>query len=204
MSLELYLAFIAATAILMVIPGPNVALIVANSVAHGARLGLLTVAATSSAVVVHLTLTVLGATAVLSFLATSFDWLRWLGVAYLVWLGIATWRAPAVDLAATRPQARSARLTYAHGLLVGLTNPKTLLFYGAFFPQFITPGPTAADELLLLAVTFLAVAIVLDSLWVILASRLRALMVARASVRNRITGGLLVGAGLGLALARRP
>src|SRR5437879_8267772 len=97
MPLELYLAFIAATAVLMLIPGPNVALIVANSVAHGTRFGLLTVAATSSGVVVQLTLTVLGATALMNFLATSFDWLRWAGVAYLIWLGIATWRAPPVD-----------------------------------------------------------------------------------------------------------
>ena len=148
-----------ACAVLIVIPGPNVALIVANSVAHGTRFGLLTVAGTSSAVVVQLALTVLGATAVLNFLAASFDWLRWVGVAYLVWLGIAAWRAPAVDLARVGPQARSARLIYARGFLVGLTNPKTLLFYGAFLPQFITPGPTAADQLLLLAVTFLVVAV---------------------------------------------
>src|SRR4029078_11529929 len=192
--IELYFAFIAATAILMVIPGPNVALIVANSVAHGTRFGLLTVAATSSAVVVHLTLTVLGATAVLSFLAASFDWLRWLGVAYLVWLGIATWRAPAVDLAAPRPQVRSARLIFARGFLVGLTNPKTLLFYGAFFPQFITPGPAASEQLLLLAVTFLTVATLLDGAWALLASRLRALLVSQARLRNRISGGLLMGA----------
>ena len=204
MALDLYLAFVVASVVLIVIPGPNAALIVANSVAHGGRFGLLTVAGTSSAVVVHLTLTVLGASVVLNVLAASFDWLRWAGVAYLVWLGIATWRAPTVDLTRTKPQARSARLIYARGFLVGLTNPKTLLFYGAFFPQFITPGPAAADQLLLLAVTFLAVAIVLDSLWAILAGRLRALVVAQAKLRNRITGGLLVGAGLGLALARRP
>ena len=102
-SIDLYLAFIAATAVLMLIPGPNVALIVANSVAHGTRFGLLTVAATSSGVVVQLTLTVLGATALMNFLAASFDWLRWAGVAYLVGLGIAAWRAPAVDLAAMSP-----------------------------------------------------------------------------------------------------
>lgn len=204
MPIELYLAFIAATAILMVIPGPNVALIVANSVAHGTRFGLLTVAATSSAVVLHLALTVAGATAVLSFLAASFDWLRWLGVAYLVWLGVSAWRAPVVDLARTKAQARSGRVIFARGFLVGLTNPKTLLFYGAFFPQFITPGADAGEQLLLLAVTFLAVAIVCDSAWAILAGRLRALLVAHARLRNRITGGLLVGAGLGLAMARRP
>jgi threonine/homoserine/homoserine lactone efflux protein len=203
MSIELYLAFIAATVILMAIPGPNVALIVANSVAHGTRFGLLTVAATSSAAVLHLSLTVIGATAVLSLLAASFDWLRWAGVAYLVWLGIAAWRAPADDLTKTRAQARSARLIFARGVLVGLTNPKTLLFYGAFFPQFITPGPEAGRQLLLLAVTFLVVMIVCDSAWAILAGRMRALLVAHARLRNRITGGLLVSAGLGLAMARR-
>ena len=204
MPLDLYLGFVAACAVLILIPGPNVALIVANSAAHGTRFGLLTVAGTSSAVVVQLTLTVLGATAVLSFLAASFDWLRWLGVAYLVWLGIAAWRAPAIDLMRTAPQPRSARVIYVRGFLVRLTNPKTLLFYGAFLPQFITPGPAAADQLLLLAVTFLAVAIVLDGLWAVLAGRLRGLLTTHARLRNRLTGGLLIGAGLGLALARRP
>ena len=202
-ALELYLAFIAATVILMAIPGPNVALFVANSLAHGTRFGLLTVAATSSAVVVHLALTVAGATVALNVLAASFDWLRWVGVAYLVYLGIAAWRAPMTDLAQTQPQAGSARLIFARGFLVGLTNPKTLLFYGAFFPQFITPGPTAGDQLLLLAVTFLVVAIVCDSAWAILAGRLRVLLVAHTRLCNRLTGGLLVGAGLGLAMARR-
>ena len=201
---ELYLAFVAACVILIVIPGPNVALIVANSVAHGARYGLITVAGTSSAVVVHLALTVLGATAVLNLLAASFDWLRWLGVAYLVWLGISAWRAPVVDLAKVGPQARSARLIFGRGFLVGLTNPKTLLFYGAFFPQFIVPGPNAADQFLLLAVTFLVIAVVLDGVWALLAARLRTLLVTHVRLRNRITGGLLMGAGLGLALARRP
>src|SRR6478752_9012489 len=146
MSIELYLAFIAATVILMAIPGPNVALFVANSLAHGTRFGLLTVAATSSAVVVHLALTVAGATVALNVLAASFDWLRWVGVAYLVYLGIAAWLAPLTDLAQTQPQAGSARLIFARGFLVGLTNPKTLLFYGAFFPQFITPGPDAGEQ----------------------------------------------------------
>ena len=74
------------------------------------------------------------------------------------------------------PQARSARLIFARGFLVGLTNPKTLVFYGAFFPQFITPGPDASDQLLVLAATFLVVAVLLDSGWALLAGRLRALL----------------------------
>jgi threonine/homoserine/homoserine lactone efflux protein len=200
---ELYLAFVAASALLIVIPGPNVALIVANSVAHGTRFGLLTVVGTSSAMVVQLTLTVLGATAALDILAASFDWLRWLGAAYLVALGVAAWRAPPVDLARTAPQARSPRSIYLRGFLVGLTNPKTLLFYGAFLPQFVSPGPTMVRQLLLLAVTFLIVAIMLDGVWAMLAGRLRAVLIAQARWRNRLTGGLLVGAGPGLALARR-
>jgi homoserine/homoserine lactone efflux protein len=200
---NLYLGFVTATAILILIPGPNVALIVANSVAHGTRFGLLTVAGTSSAVVIQLALTVLGASAALDFLAAGFDWLRWAGVVYLVWIGIAAWRAPVVDLAPVAAQTRSARLIYLRGFLVGLTNPKTLLFYGAFLPQFVTPGPDVVRQLLLLAATFLTIAVVLDGMWAMLAGRLRVLLVARAWLRNRVTGGMLIGAGLGLALARR-
>ena len=204
MSPDLYLAFVAACVVLIAIPGPNVALIVANSVAHGARFGLLTVAGTSSAMVVHLALTVLGAGAVLAVLAAGFEWLRWLGVAYLVWLGIAAWRSPADDLSRVGPQRRSARLIFGRGLLVGLTNPKTLLFYGAFFPQFVEPGPDVTRQLLVLAATFLVIAVVLDSAWALVAARLRRLLVAHGRLRHRITGGMLVGAGIGLALARRP
>jgi len=201
---DLYVAYMLAVVILMVIPGPNVALIVANSIAHGARYGLLTVGATTTAVIVHLTLTVLGASVVLDYLAASFDWLRWLGVAYLIWLGIGAWRARADDLSKVGAQERSPRLILARGFLVGLTNPKTLLFYGAFLPQFITPGPTASDQLLLLAVSFVVIAIVCDGTWALLAGRLRNLLLAYVRLRNRLTGGLLVGAGVGLALARRP
>jgi threonine/homoserine/homoserine lactone efflux protein len=201
---DLYAAYVLAVVILMVIPGPNVALIVANSIAHGTRFGLLTVAATTSAVIVQLTLTVLGASVALDYLAASFDWLRWLGVIYLVWLGIAAWRARGDDLSQVRAQERSPRLIFARGLLVGLTNPKTLLFYGAFLPQFVTPGPTAGDQLVLLAVSFVVIAVVCDGAWAVLAGRLRRLLLAHVRWRNRLTGGLLVGAGVGLALARRP
>jgi threonine/homoserine/homoserine lactone efflux protein len=202
--IDLYAAYVLAVVILMVIPGPNVALIVANSIAHGARFGLLTVAATTTAMIVHLSLTVLGASVVLDYLAASFDWLRWLGVAYLIWLGISAWRARGEDLSKVRAQERSPRLIFARGLLVGLTNPKTLLFYGAFLPQFVTPGPAAGDQLLLLAMSFVVIAIVCDGTWAMLAARLRSLLRARVRLRNRLTGGLLIGAGVGLALARRP
>jgi threonine/homoserine/homoserine lactone efflux protein len=131
---QLFLAFILAVTILMLIPGPNVALIVANSLAYGARYGLLTVAGTSAAMVVQLGLTALGMTGILHLLAGGFEWIRWAGVAWLVWLGVKQWRAPATDLSATPAGPKSRRAIFMRGLLVSLVNPKTLLFYGAFFP----------------------------------------------------------------------
>ncbi len=165
-------------------------MIVANSVAHGARYGLMTVAGTASAMVLQLALVVLGASALLGVLANLFDWLRWLGVAYLVWLGVRTWRATATDLAGVQAEPRSLASIFARGFAVSLTNPKTLLFYAAFLPQFISAdGDGATHQLLLLAGTFLVVAVLLDGTWALLASRLRSLLQARARLRNRITGG---------------
>jgi homoserine/homoserine lactone efflux protein len=202
MDMHLYLAFFAATVVLALIPGPNVAVITANSVAYGARFGLLTVAGTSTAILIQLTLTGLGLSAALGTLGAWFEWIRWIGAAYLVYLGIAQWRAVSLDLAGTPPQPRSAGALYARGLLVALTNPKTLLFYGAFFPQFVSPGEGQTSQLLLLLSTCLVVAIVIDSVWALLAARLRPFVVARSRLRTRLSGGLLIGAGLGLALAR--
>ena len=204
MSPDLYLGFVAACAVLFAIPGPNVALIVANSMAHGSRYGLMTVAGTASAMVVQLALVVLGASAVLGLLAVLFDWLRWLGVANLIWLGVRTWRASAVDLETTEAEPRSLLTIFLRGFAVSLTNPKTLLFYAAFLPQFIAADRgDVTHQLLVLAVTFLVVAVLLDGTWALLASRLRGLLRARARLRNRLTGGLLIGAGIGLAFARK-
>ena len=103
MSPALFGAFVGATAILMLIPGPNVALIVANSLTYGPRAGLVTVAGTSAAMVVQLAVAALGVTALLGALAQAFEILRWIGVAYLVWLGVRAWRAPADDLVENAP-----------------------------------------------------------------------------------------------------
>lgn len=199
----LYLAFVLAVVVLAVIPGPNMALIVANSVAYGTRFGMLTLLGTTSAMVPQLLLTALGLTAVLGALGGAFEWLRWLGVFYLLWLGVSHWRAEPLDLSGTRPQPRSARRIYARALLVSLTNPKTLLFFSAFFPQFIDPAAPAGRQVALLSVTFVVVVSLIDSVWALLAGRARMLLSRHGRLRNRVTGGLLVGAGLGLALARR-
>ncbi len=202
MGINLYLAFVLATSVLMLMPGPNVALIVANSVAFGTRYGLLTVAGTSAAMIVQLMLFALGMTALLGVMAQWFEWIRWIGVAYLVWIGVQQWRAPAIDLTRTQPERRPAREIFLRGVLVSMTNPKTLVFYGAFFPQFVTPGADLAWQIAVLSLTFVGLAVLLDGSWAVLAGRLRGVLARQGRLRNRVTGGLLIGAGAGLALAR--
>ena len=201
--MHLYFAFVLAVTILMLIPGPNVALIVANSVAHGPRYGLLTVAGTSSAMVLQLALTVLGMTELLGTLGTWFEWIRWIGVAYLIYLGVAQWRAPPVNFAEVAPEPKSARTMFTRALLVSLTNPKTLFFYGAFFPQFVVTGRNVDAQVAILTATFLVLAILLDGCWALAAGRARGLLTVHGRLRNRISGGLLIGAGIGLAFARK-
>jgi threonine/homoserine/homoserine lactone efflux protein len=198
----LFAAFVAAVAVLMLIPGPNVALIVANSLAYGPRYGLLTVAGTSAAMVPQLALTALGMTEMLGRFGGAFEWLRWVGVVYLIYLGVAQWRAPATDLTHTRAEPKSARAIFTRALLVSLTNPKTLFFFGAFFPQFIAPNRDAAAQVEVLAVTFLIVAMLIDTCWSLLGARARVALGAHGRLRNRLSGGFLIGAGAALALAR--
>jgi homoserine/homoserine lactone efflux protein len=199
---SLFLAFVAAVTVLMLIPGPNVALIVANSVAYGPKYGLLTVAGTSSAMVAQLCLTVLGMTELLGTLGIWFAWFRWIGVAYLVYLGIAQVRAPSTDLTTMGPQPNSPRVIYMRALLVSLTNPKTLLFYGAFFPQFVTLDHDVGVQITLLSVTFLTLAVLVDGGWALIAGRARRLLATRGHLRNKLSGGFLIGAGAALAFAR--
>lgn len=205
MPLELYLAFVLASAVLILVPGPNVTLLVATSLAYGARRALATLAGTSAAIALQLLITALGMTSLMALLASGFEWLRWAGVAYLIWLGIRQWRAAPVALEDVDPQAVPARTLFWHGFLVSATNPKTWLFYAAFFPQFVAPASPAGPQLALLCATFLMLATLLDGSYALLAGRLRTFFRGqrRARLRNRVTGSLLIGAGLGLALARR-
>jgi homoserine/homoserine lactone efflux protein len=201
-SLALYLAFVAATLLLLVTPGPNVALIVATSLERGTRFGLWTVAGTSTAMVVQLTLTVFGLSSLQAIAANWFSVLRWLGVLYLLYLGIKAWRtAPTPDPAHVDP--RSPTTIVVRGFLVSLTNPKTLMFYGAFLPQFVSPSGDIRTQLILLSVTFIVLAIAVDGTWSVLAARARFWLGALARWRNRMTGACLIGAALGLAFARK-
>ncbi|MGE0236508.1 LysE family translocator [Methylocystis sp.] len=203
MPFEAFAAFIAATVALAILPGPNVALITANSVAYGRRFGLITVLGTSVAMAPQLALTVLGMTGVLTLAGEMIEWIRWAGVAYLVYLGVQAWRAPVIDLSRVQPQPRSARSIFLRGFLVSSSNPKTLLFYGAFFPQFVTPEGDVMLQLAMLCLSFLIVMSALDSCWAILADRLRGLLGTRGRLRNHLTGAFYLVAAAGLASAKR-
>jgi threonine/homoserine/homoserine lactone efflux protein len=199
---HLFLAFVASVVVLMLFPGPNVSLLVANSISYGQKYGFLTLAGTVSTMVGQLCLTALGMTELLATIGVWFEWLRWIGVVYLVYLGVVQWRAPVVDLSRTRAVPRSVRSIYLRALLVSLTNPKTLLFYGAFFPQFVSMDRPVGPQLVVLCATCFAVSVVVDSGWVTLASRARGVLGSRGGLRNRLSGGFLVGAGVALAFAR--
>ena len=193
MSPALWAAFAAATAVLMLIPGPNFALIVANSLRFGIRAGLLTVAGTSAAMVAQLAVASLGVTAIFGALSETFGILRWLGVR--------AWAEPAGDLSPTRAAPPSK--TFGRGFFVSLTNPKTLAFYAAFLPQFLDASAPLGPQMAILSLTFVAIALAVDSGWAILAGRARGLVARFGRARNRLTGVVLIGAALGLALARR-
>jgi threonine/homoserine/homoserine lactone efflux protein len=110
----------------------------------------------------------------------------------------AQWRA-ATDLTKARPEPKSAHAIYMRALLVSLTNPKTLLFYGAFFPQFITMVHYIGTQIAILSVTFLAIAVLVDGGWALTAGHALA---SRGRLRNKVSGGLLIGAAAALAITR--
>ena len=202
MDLQLYLTFTAMVTVLMLIPGPNVALIVANSLSHGRSLGLVTVAGTWAAMVIQLAATAAGLSSLLGDLGSWFSTLRWIGVCYLFYLGIAAFRArPAAVSAAADKTAAGTILV--RGFLVSLTNPKTLFFYAAFFPQFLDNHAALGPQIAVLSGTFLLLAALIDSGWALLAARLRHVLATRDSLRRRVTGAVFIGAGLSLATARK-
>jgi threonine/homoserine/homoserine lactone efflux protein len=184
----------------MLLPGPNVALITANSISHGVRYGLLAVAGTSSAMVIQLAVTAFGLGAILAATGPWFATLRWLGAAYLVFLGIQAWRRPATTPSASAILA--PQKIFRRAMFVSLTNPKTLFFYGALFQNFTSPAHPITPQLALMSATFLAIALTIDSLWAITAHHARAWLTRRAALANRASGTILVGAGLVLAFNR--
>jgi threonine/homoserine/homoserine lactone efflux protein len=203
MDFNLYIAFFAATTIMILLPGPSVMLTVAHSISFGWRRALATVMGATIGVGIQLAITLVGMTSLMVLMAEWFEWLRWAGVAYLAYLGIQQWRAqPEPDAA---PAVRSGRSLLIQGVVVTTANPKSMFFLAAFFPQFIDPVAAPGPQFALLGVTFLAITFGFTALWAVAASHAGSAFRTRRGVRlrNRIAGSLMLGAGLGLALVRR-
>jgi threonine/homoserine/homoserine lactone efflux protein len=201
--MEQLIALVLVTLGLVAIPGPNVALTVANSVRYGTIYGLCTVAGTTVGVGLQLLLVVFGIGALLEIAAGILSWLRWAGVLYLLYLGYRSWRAPPDDLSAVTAVRAPRRALFRRGLLVAILNPKTLIFNAALLPQFISPEGNYVLQLSLVALVFLTVVTLGDAAWAVFAGALRPLMIRFQRLRNRITAVFLLAAGIGLALSGR-
>jgi len=202
MSLQLYLVFVLATALLIATPGPNVALIVGTSLRHGPRTGLMAVAGVNAGVMIQLAVVAAGLAWIVEMFSRNFDLIRFAGAAYLLVLGVQTlWKARKP----VPPQPLSAQRAFSRGFAVAFANPKTLIFQAAFLPQFLTDGEGRQAQLWLLAATFWIITVLGDAIWVLCAARLRAAVSGRAQlIADRVSGCILIaGAGVLLAASRR-
>ena len=199
--MENIVALVVATTVLVAIPGPNVALIVALSLQSGRRSGLITVFGTTAGLAIQLVAVVAGLAVCIEVAATALSWIRWLGVIYLILLGIRTWRSRPVAVDCRQGEALAA--SFWRGLGLAVVNPKTLIFNAAFLPQFIGSGATAGAELPLLAAVYLTVVLLGDCCWALFASASRRWLLRVGHWHSRLTGGVVVGAGVGLALSHR-
>lgn len=206
MTLTVWLAFVAACIVLALTPGPNMSLIVANTVSRGLRAGMMTLAGTTVGLAMLTAIAALGTGSVMQLMSDWFEVLRWTGAVYLGVLGLtqlrSAWQGGSRPLAEER--SGDGR-RWLHGLLVALSNPKVLLFLGAFFPQFVDPGRPVGSQLTLLAVTFMATLLVVDVCYTVAVAWLRQGFSARHfRLMDGIAGTLLLAGGAVLATVRRP
>ena len=200
MSIELYLAYVAACIVVVIVPGPVVTLIIANSLSHGTRAGLINIAGAQVGIAVMLAIVLVGLASLIATMGVWFVWVKLAGAAYLVWLGVKLIRSPAnLEAAPALPRGGF----FLQGFLVFMSNPKALLFFGAFIPQFVNPHGAYVWQVILLGATFMVVAGIGDSTYAVLTGRARALLSEkRLRLVSRISGALLIGGGFWMALAR--
>jgi threonine/homoserine/homoserine lactone efflux protein len=194
-----YLLFLGASLVLLLTPGPAVLYIVARSVEQGRAGGLVSVAGVGLGNLAHVIAAAIGVSAVIAASALAFSVLKYLGAAYLIWLGIKTLRAPAAPLTLEVEGKPLARL-FTEGAVVAALNPKTALFFLAFLPQFISPAAGAVWlQILLLGGSFVALGLATDGLYALTAGSLRHLF--RNSLRvlkaqKLVSGTIYIGLGV--------
>jgi threonine/homoserine/homoserine lactone efflux protein len=207
MSIEHWLAFVAASAILLVIPGPTILTVIGYSVAHGRSAKLPLVVAVALGDTTSLAVSLLGLGALLAASAFWFTVVKWVGGVYLLFMGTRLLRAGlSTDAPAVLAASGSRWRLFVNTYLVTALNPKGIVFFVAFLPQFIDPHGDAALQLWLLGVSFVALAIVNASVYAVCATAARRLLSSpRARMRFNLAGGSLMSvAGIWAILARRP
>jgi threonine/homoserine/homoserine lactone efflux protein len=206
--------FVATCILLAVTPGPNMALIIAATLSGGLSGGLATLAGTMTGLIALVAIAAVGMTSVMLLMAEWFDVIRWVGALYLVVLGArqlwgwwTTRRVAGLATNAPVPVARAISFggRYVQGVAVSLSNPKVLLFLGAFFPQFVSPSTAPGPQLAVLAILFVVVLTAVDVAYTIALARARAAIdMRRLRLLDAFSGLLLLAGGLVLATARRP
>ncbi len=208
MPIENWLAFVAASAVMLAIPGPTILLVISYALSHGRKVAAATVAGVALGDFTAMTASMLGLGALLAASASAFTVLKWIGAAYLVYLGIKLWRAPvgeATDVDASAESGEPASRIFLHTYVVTALNPKSIIFFVAFLPQFFDLSHALPLQMVILEVTFLVLATLNAALYGLLASMARE-TVRKPSVRrivNRTGGSLMIGAGLLAAGYRR-
>ena len=206
MELTLWLTYLIATFILSLSPGPGVFSSISSGLHHGFRLGLWNGVGMQAANLLLVAIVSLGLGAILLASETLFTAVKWLGVAYLIYLGIVTWRAPAKGFEEDRDDhARSAREVFMRGFFVNITNPKGIIFFAAILPQFIDVARSQMQQYAILAATTFSVDLVVMMGYTALAARVLRVMREPRHLRwvNRGLGGAFVAAGVALATFRR-
>ena len=204
METHVYLAFVVAATIMIALPGPSVLLTVAHSVSFGWRHALSTVAGATGGIAVQLIVAAIGLTSLLNAVAEAFEWLRWAGAGYLVYLGIKQWRNANQPLEFGTVSVSKTNL-FVQGLVITIPNPKSLIFISAFLPQFIVTARPIWLQFIFIVPTFLLITFTVTSVWALVAGKVSGFLQGRRAFQSvlRTAGGLMIIAGAGLVLARR-
>src|ERR1700684_2563513 len=169
MSLQVYLAYVAACVALALLPGPIVTLVIANGLRHGTRAALTNIAGVQAAMTIVIGIVAVGLATLMATMGYWFDWVRFAGAAYLVWLGIKLIRQPVEGVEADAPPPPPRGGFFLQGFVVLLSNPKVMVFFGAFIPQFMDMSRDHVSQVTLLGVTFMVIAGMTDAVYALLA-----------------------------------
>jgi len=201
-----FLTFLVAATVLAVTPGPGIAYVVARTVAGGRPEGLASCVGTAAGGLVHVLAAAFGLSVLLAKPATAFSLVKYLGAAYLVYMGVRMLMRDAGAVAVKAVAARGARRALIEGVAVEVLNVKTALFFLAFLPQFVSPAEPVAPQLVLLGTVCVSLNTLVDVIAVFAADRVlgtERVRAARARLLTRVSGGTMIGLGAFLALARR-